>query len=108
MACHTVTAYETIQIPGGEIEIEVDYSVNLIPYRAATHWQPAEGGVEDVDIEAVRLLDGQNVTLSKRRIAHMCRDVDTGELEQRIGEDSYYDRADYEYERRRDERMERA
>lgn len=42
--------------PAISIEVEVFLSGDVAPYRAATRWDPAEGGeVEDLDIEDLRV-----------------------------------------------------
>lgn len=89
-----------------EVELQVTYSVTrCIPAQGPTYasgGQPAEGG--EVELISVTL-DGQEETLTgaeEAAILQACEDRAVDDLS-----DWEADRADYEYDRRRDERMER-
>lgn len=89
-----------------EIELQVTYSVTpYVPAQGPTYasgGQPAEGG--EVELISVTL-DGREETLTdaeESAILQACEERAADDLA-----DYASDRADYEYDRRRDERMER-
>jgi hypothetical protein len=88
-----------VDMPAGEIEIEV--SGTLIPYRPATREDPEEGGVEDVEITALRflvpnrgperttwhgvdLLEGIDAAAKERVLANLQKLMDEDELRQAL------------------------
>lgn len=104
---YQLDVYPHIDLPGGEIELVVTVEFSVVPYQRATYHDPAEGGhVEDERVVAVKLeTTGESVRLSRKRIERIESELDRNDLYERAAAEDYWDRADYEYERRRDARM---
>lgn len=104
---HQIDVYQHIDTPVGEIELIVTVEFETVPYRRATYNDPAEGGyAEDARVVGVKLeATREPVRLSPKRIEHIEAGLDLSDLYAQAAAEAYWDRADYEYERRRDARM---
>ena len=84
---------------------EVDARVELghyVPFTAATHWQPEEGGCyEDVRV----FVDGEEIDSKRPEFAVLCDEATIAAHQSR--EDYEMGRADYEYDRMKDEGRDR-